>query len=246
MARCDPAVSEASRTVGAAALDALFVQKNVAAIDQYWANPYLQHNPIAQSGVTAFRSIMSSFVTSGSFSYQRLRTYAECDLVVVQGRYSGTGVIFDMFRVQNGKLMEHWDSDGNQASDAGGPTQITDRAATDTNRAHVESLYANGLIPNNAATAATYFANSLVVRRAPTRSGASAFFDHIAASQIRYTRLHHIIADGNFVFVIAEGTLNNTRYGFYDLFRLENGLIVEHWDSRRVVPSSTASGLGIF
>lgn len=232
--------------MGAAALDALFIQKNVSAIDQYWADPYLQHNPIAQSGVAAFRSIMGSFVTSSSFNYQRLRTYAECDLVVVQGRYSGTGVIFDMFRVKDGKLMEHWDSDGNQASDAGGPTQITDRAATDTNREQVKALYANGLIPNSVSASATYFANSLVVRRAPTRSGASAFFDHITASQIRYTKLHHIIADGNFVFVIAEGTLNGRAYGFYDLFRLENGLIVEHWDSRRVVPSSTASGLGIF
>jgi len=239
-------VSEANRALGATALDALFVQKNVGAIDQYWANPYLQHNPIAQSGVAAFRSIMGSVVTSGSFTYQRLRTFAECDLVVVQGRYSGTGVIFDMFRVKDGKLMEHWDSDGNQASDAGGPSQITDRASSDNNREQVKALYANGLIPNSASATASYFANSLVVRRAPTRSGASAFFDHITASQIRYTKLHHIIADGNFVFVIAEGTLNNTRYGFYDLFRLENGLIVEHWDSRRVVPGSTMSGLGIF
>ena len=222
------------------------MQKNVAAIDQYWADPYLQHNPVAQSGVAAFRSFMGPFVTQSSFNYRRLRTFAECDLVVVQGQYSGTGVIFDMFRVANGKLMEHWDSDANQASDAGGATEITDRGATYANREHVKSLYTQALITNNTTAAADYFANSLVVRRAPTRSGASAFADYLAASQIRYSRLHHIIADGNFVFVLAEGTLNGRAYGFYDLFRLENGLIVEHWDSRRVVPSSTASGLSIF
>ncbi|AUX43401.1 uncharacterized protein SOCE26_048490 [Sorangium cellulosum] len=53
---------------------------------------------------------MRGIVSSSSFSYQRLRTFAECDLVVVQGRYSGTGVIFDMFRVKDEKIMEHWDS----------------------------------------------------------------------------------------------------------------------------------------
>ena len=45
---------------------------------------------------------------------------------------------------------------------------------------------------------------------------------------------------------LSEGTREGTPYGFYDLFRLENGKIAEHWDSRRVVPNSTASGLGIF
>jgi predicted SnoaL-like aldol condensation-catalyzing enzyme len=243
---CEASLTERNREAVASALDALFVQKNVAAIDEYWADPYWQHNPVAQSGVAAFRSFMGPFVTQSSFQYNRLRTLAECDLAVVMGRYSGTGVIFDMFRLRDGKLMEHWDSDANQASDAGGAMEITDRATTDVNREHVKSLYANALIPNNAAAAATYFANSLVVRRAPTRSGSGAFFDYLAEAQIRYEALHHIIADGNFVFVLAEGTLNGRAYGFYDLFRLDNGLIVEHWDSRRVVPSSTVSGLEIF
>ncbi len=92
---------------------------------EYWADPYLQHNPIAESGVDAFANIMSSVVSSPSFSYERLRTFADCDLAVVQGRYSGTGVIFDLFRLSDGKLVEHWDSDANQASDASGPTEVS-------------------------------------------------------------------------------------------------------------------------
>ncbi|AUX46458.1 uncharacterized protein SOCE26_079640 [Sorangium cellulosum] len=30
------------------------------------------------------------------------------------------------------------------------------------------------------------------------------------------------------------------------MFRVDSGKIVEHWDSRRTVPGSTMSGLGIF
>jgi predicted SnoaL-like aldol condensation-catalyzing enzyme len=58
--------------------------------------------------------------------------------------------------------------------------------------------------------------------------------------------VHHVIADGNLVFTLSEGKLGGSAYAFYDLFRVEAGAIVEHWDSRRKVPASTASGLGIF
>ena len=210
---CDAGLSASNKAQVNAALDALFVDKDISAVAQYWAEPDLQHNPLAESGVTAFESIMSSIVSSPSFMYQRLRSLAECDLVVVQGRYSGTGVIFDMFRVEQGKLVEHWDSDANQASDAAGPTEISSLEQTGSNR-------------------------SVVL----------AYLDHRApsAADITYAQVHHVIADGNFVFALSQGELDGAAYGFYDLFRLENGQLVEHWDSRRAVPATTASGLGIF
>jgi predicted SnoaL-like aldol condensation-catalyzing enzyme len=233
---CDPTLAATNKTAVNAALDGLFVDKQVSAIDEYWADPYLQHNPIAESGVDAFRSIMSSFVTSPSFMYERLRTLTECDLAVVQGQYSGTGVIFDMFRLSDGKLIEHWDSDSNQASEANGPTEVGSPEQTAQNRAAVLA-YLDLAIQGSDANAS--FAAGYVDHR-------SGYLDDIESGTISYSQVHHVIADGNFVFTLSEGELNGTAYGFYDLFRLEAGQIAEHWDSRRVVPGSTASGLGIF
>lgn len=51
---------------------------------------------------------------------------------------------------------------------------------------------------------------------------------------------------GNFVFVLSEGTRRGSAMGFYDLYRLADGNLAEHWDSARSVPSSTMSGLPIF
>ena len=48
------------------------------------------------------------------------------------------------------------------------------------------------------------------------------------------------------MFTLSEGKLGSAGYGFYDLFRLDAGAIVEHWDSRRAVPASSMSGLAIF
>jgi predicted SnoaL-like aldol condensation-catalyzing enzyme len=36
---------------------------------------------------------------------------------------------------------------------------------------------------------------------------------------------------GNFVLVVSEGGFANKATSFYDLFRVENGKIAEHWDT---------------
>lgn len=243
--RCEPAVTTASRTVAGAALDGLFVDKRVGAIDEFWGEPYLQHNPIAKSGVAAFKSIMSGVVASSGFSYERLRLLADCDLAVVQGKYAGTGVIFDMFRVKDGKLVEHWDSDSNQASDASGPKPGSSTAQTTQNREQVLSLLERVLVRGERAAATELLAPSFVEHRG-NGTGPDAFLQQLTNGKVAYTRVHHVIADGDFVFTLSEGTLSGAAYGFYDLFRLEARRIVEHWDSRRAVPASTSSGLGIF
>ncbi|WP_437549676.1 hypothetical protein WME97_04215 [Sorangium sp. So ce367] len=244
--RCDPEESRANKALVAQAIDALFVQKDVSAIDRYWADPYLQHNPIATSGVATLKNLMRGIVTSGSFSYQRLRTFGECDLVVVQGRYSQTGVIFDMFRVKDDRIMEHWDSDSNQASATDGPTAVEDEALTGQNRAHVLSFIDAVLIGGAHARASEFLGGSYVEHRDTDASGPAALVEYVKDEGISYVKVHHVIADGNFVFTLSEGKRNNAAYGFYDLFRVEGGDIVEHWDSRRSVPSSTMSGLPIF
>ncbi|WP_437578400.1 nuclear transport factor 2 family protein [Sorangium sp. So ce887] len=244
--RCDPAESRANRDLVGKAIDELFIDKDITAADRYWADPYLQHNPIARSGVATFRSIMGGIVSSPSFNYQRLRTFAECDLVVVQGRYSQTGVIFDMFRVKDGKIMEHWDSDANQATETTGPTEIQDEALTGQNRALVLGMIDAVLVDGEHARASEFLGAGYVEHRDTSASGPAALVEYVGDEDISYAEVHHVIADGNFVFTLSEGSRNGTAYGFYDLFRVEGGDIVEHWDSRRVVPSSTMSGLEIF
>jgi predicted SnoaL-like aldol condensation-catalyzing enzyme len=245
-AHCSQELSDTNRALVGAAIDQLFVEKDLDAIDEYWSDPYYQHNPIAGSGVETFRGVMSSFVPSPSFSYERLRTLAECDLVVVQGNYSQTGIIFDMFRVQDGKIMEHWDSDSGHASTAGGSTTLTDFAQTAAHRAHVLAFFDDVLIGENESNISDYLSEDFVTHRPTSTDGPDALLEYLSSQNITYSTVHHVIADGNFVFTLSEGTRNGSAYGFYDLFRLAGGNIVEHWDSRRSVPNSTISGLPIF
>lgn len=228
------------------AIDELFVDKDASAIDRYWADPYYQHNPIANSGVSTFRSLMGSIVSSSSFNYQRLLTLAECDLAVVYGRYSQTGVIFDMFRIRDDKIMEHWDSDSGQASEVGQVPALDESASSSETRQLFVSFSSAVLISGQYDRGADYFAEDYVEHRGQSAVGPEAFAAYLTRENIAYSKVHHVIADGNYVFALSEGTRGTTRIGIYDLFRVEGTKFVEHWDSRRAVPSSTASGLGIF
>ena len=41
---------------------------------------------------------------------------------------------------------------------------------------------------------------------------------------------HIVLGQGNFVLAVGEGTFAGQPTSFYDLFRVENGKIAEHWD----------------
>jgi predicted SnoaL-like aldol condensation-catalyzing enzyme len=45
-----------------------------------------------------------------------------------------------------------------------------------------------------------------------------------------------VIGEGNFVLVVSEANLGGKPSAIYDLFRLENGKIAEHWDIIDSIP----------
>lgn len=53
---------------------------------------------------------------------------------------------------------------------------------------------------------------------------------------MRHDKIHKVIGHGNFVIVMSEGEFGGRHAAFYDLFRVENGAIVEHWDVIQEIP----------
>jgi predicted SnoaL-like aldol condensation-catalyzing enzyme len=72
--------------------------------------------------------------------------------------------------------------------------------------------------------------------------GFGAFMAQMAEQGITmdYTEVHQVIGEGNFVLTLSEGALGGEPTAFYDLFRLEDGLIVEHWDVIAPMPGADA------
>lgn len=47
---------------------------------------------------------------------------------------------------------------------------------------------------------------------------------------MKFDKVHRVLGEGNFVLTISESSFGDKHTSFYDLFRVENGKIAEHWD----------------
>ena len=58
-----------------------------------------------------------------------------------------------------------------------------------------------------------------------------------AGMPMTYSKNHKVLGQGNFVLSVSEGKFLNKHSSFYDLFRIEDGKIVEHWDTIEEIPA---------
>ena len=98
------------------AYQALFGDYDLTALDRYWAKDYIQHNPYMGDGTEAVKQFVEKIglLKGPKSKVEFLRVAAEGDLVFVQTRSPKMGdapemVIVDIFRVEKGRIAEHWD-----------------------------------------------------------------------------------------------------------------------------------------
>jgi predicted SnoaL-like aldol condensation-catalyzing enzyme len=97
-------------------LDLAFNEKNVeAAFEQYAAAPYTQHNPQVPDGIDGAKAALAGLLQQvPGWTYDFKRVLVDGDIVAVHSHVTtapgdnGMAVV-DLFRVDDGKLVEHWD-----------------------------------------------------------------------------------------------------------------------------------------
>lgn len=249
--------SQASREVVLQAVTALFVDFDAEAAAPLLADDYIQHNPFVPTGAQAVLGFLPALKESGLTATPH-RVLADGDLVLLHSTYeqadlfgAPTLIGFDVFRVEDGKLAEHWDNlqvppevtvSGRSMTD--GPTAITDLELTDANRALIQEFADTVLIGGQFDKLPEYIISEPGAYHQHNPDigdglqGLAAGFQALAESGrgITYTQMHGIVAEGNFVFTMAEGTMGDAPTAYFDLFRIEDGLIVEHWDTIATIP----------
>lgn len=248
-----------------AAMAAIFTDFDVDAATPLLAEDYIQHNPGVPTGAAPALGFIPGLKESG-ISIETHRVIAEGDLVVMHNTYTNAQafggdvlVAFDVFRVEDGKVAEHWDNlipvaapnpSGRTQTD--GATEITDLDKTAENKAAVEGFIADilqGGAPDKITdyvSTETYLQHNPDVADGLDDLGAALAAMAEAGMAMTYAKTHLVVAEGNFVFAASEGALGDTPTAFYDLFRLEDGLIVEHWDVISEIPAEMAHDNGKF
>ncbi|GLY51525.1 nuclear transport factor 2 family protein [Lentzea sp. NBRC 102530] len=93
------------------AMRELFEEKDVTALDRYWAEPYVQHSPNLPNGLDGLRAAVPSLA---GFRWRPERIFEDGDFVIAHSRVSGwlpegDAAIVDIFRFEDGRIVEHWD-----------------------------------------------------------------------------------------------------------------------------------------
>lgn len=249
--------SAASKAFVMEALQEALVKANPDVVPQYWAKDYIQHNPDMGNGMEAQKGLIQYLAGSGNFGAEYVRVIADDDIVVVHARYTGFGptptIGFDVFRVEDGMIAEHWDNlidekplNPSGRSQIDGATAITDLDKTDANKAKIKEFITKSLIENADIDMTQYINPQKYFQHNPdVADGLDGFGAAMAAmakqgNAMTYSQIHKVIGEGNFVLTMSEGALGENAMSFYDLFRLEHGLIVEHWDVIAPMPGPDA------
>lgn len=248
-----------------AAVAAIFTNFDADAAKELLAPDYIQHNPNVPTTAAPILGFIPGLKESG-ITLDTHRVITEGNLIALHTTYTNaqafgapTLVAFDVFRVEDGKVAEHWDNlqapgapnpSGHTMTD--GATQITDLDKTAENKALVVEFVDTVLKGGDASNITNYISTETYIQHNPAIAdgleGLGAALAGMAENGISmvYTDTPIVIAQGNFVLTGSEGTFGGKPTAFYDLFRVEDSKIVEHWDTISEIPSEMAHENGKF
>jgi predicted SnoaL-like aldol condensation-catalyzing enzyme len=213
---------------------------------------YKQHNLNLGDGVAGIAAIHDLLPRDKVYT-NVVRAFEDGDYSFVHVDYYlfGPTVAFDIHRYEDGLAVEHWDNLqdmplGRNKSDrtmTDGKTQAKDHDKTEANKALAQRFTQQILIEQQVANVATYFEGDRLMQHNPYMGDGVAEF--LAVRQgweqqdtpARYDQVHKVLGEGNFVLVLSEGFFLGKHAAFYNLYRLENDKILEHWDVIEEIPA---------
>jgi len=214
---------------------------------------YIQHNPQTHEGSEGLASLFAR-LSKTSPRVNIVRIFADGNYVFGHTEYdfSTRRIGFEVFRFEGELVVEHWDNiqprygqNRSGRSMVDGPTEATDLDQTEANRTLVRKFVEDVLIAGQMEQLKRYIDGEKFMQHSPQMADGSSelrsALEKASADSktIEYQRLHRVLAEGSFVLAVSEGTLSGVHSAFYDLFRVAEGKLVEHWDTvEAVAPKS--------
>lgn len=217
-----------------------------------YINPdkYIQHNPLVADGLEGFAEVLKNKPEQG-FKAEVLRAFQDGDYVVTHTKYDffGPKSGIDIFRFEDGLIVEHWDNllavqppNASGRTQFDGETERTDLDKTEENKKLVKAFYDVVILGGQMERLGEFFHGDTYIQHNPLLpDGVSGFLNGVKGMmeqgiEMRLEKLHMLLGQGNFVLGVAEGTFAGKPYAFYDLFRIKDEKLAEHWDIMAEIP----------
>ncbi len=198
---------------------------------------YIQHNLSFPDGKSAIVGFFADEATGIDIKVHRV--FEEGDLVALHSTYGGAWnngspqVAIDVFRFEDGLIVEHWDNllDVAKQNPSGrtqvdGVTAVSDKNKQEANKKLIQELMDVAFIGGDYSEITKYISPMQYLQHNPAVAdgldGFNNFVSEMAEQNIymKYSKCYQIIADGNFVLTLADGTFGDQEVAYYDLFRI--------------------------
>ena len=220
-----------------------------------YINPtsYKQHNLGVADGLEGFGAVLQN-APEGGFKAKVIRSFQDGDYTFSHTIYDffGPKVGFDIFRYENGQIVEHWDNlseitaiNPSNRTQTDGSTTLSDLDKTNSNKELVKDFVNTVLVNSGFDKMGNYFDGDNYIQHnsmiGDGLSGLGKALEKMAKNGITmvYEKNHIVLGEGNFVLAVSEGKFAGKHTSFYDLFRIENGKIAEHWDVMETIAPTT-------
>ncbi|MFW0170000.1 nuclear transport factor 2 family protein [Rothia sp. P4278] len=224
------------------------------AVHRYTGSRYVQHSTGVKDGQKGFIEFFQNFLErSKQRDIRIVRAFEDGNYVFVhvyQNINNGESqwVTTDMFDTdENDKLVEHWDvisaykapeetASGNDP--VLGDFHICDLDKTEENKSIVRKFITDIFQNKNYEHIRKYISEDNYIQHNPSMpNGVDALEKLLTTQKVDYNFVFKIIGQGNHVVTYSKVTINDEELAVFDIFRLEKGRIVEHWDNMEKIPA---------
>ncbi len=218
---------------------------------------YVQHNPFIPTGLEPFIQMLPVLQENGTTA-ENIRMFQDGNYVFMHNIWRNAKpfgademVSFDIIRLDDsGKVAEHWDAmtslvketaSGRTQTD--GPTTAFDLDKTEANKTLAKAMVEDILMGKNPSKITEYISSEQYDQHNPgIKDGLAGIVEAVEYltsqnNMFKYTKIHKVLGEGNFVLTVSEGEWSGKKQVFYDLLRFENGKAVEHWDVIQPIPT---------
>ncbi|MEI5519766.1 nuclear transport factor 2 family protein [Streptomyces brasiliscabiei] len=261
---------ERNKSVSVHVLKRLFEDGDLSVVDRYIRPDYIQHNPNAADGTEPLKEFARTVLPQfPDLKYDVKRVMAQGDMVLVHSNVVFTPgtrgqAVIDMYRFdKQGMIVEHWDTlqdvpatsvNGNDMfgtvssprTNNPGPSLLT------ASSQRIATGYFDRLMADKDPGAVEYLAPEYHQHNPTIPSGSAGLREQFASFFEQFPDLiverRSVVTEGDLVAIHAHYRLNASDRGasVFDIFRVRNGKIVEHWDVSQEVPETSANDNTMF
>ena len=142
----------------------------------------------------------------------------------------------DIFHAdEEGRIIEHWDviDAFYQDDEIFGTFEIKDKDCTELNKSVVRTYLTEVMQNHKLDTVNQYIVEEVKEHHHSISNYAIWIQEH----DVQYDFVFKVLGAGNYVVAYSKASIDHKDYALFDIFRLDQGKIVEHWMNKEIMPA---------